>query len=157
LQPGAGPRHFEFHNHGRVLYVINELNSTISTFEKRRGIWEEIQTVATLPDEFTGENYCADIHASHDGRFLYGSNRGHNSIAVFRIDQNNAMLTRITSVPVQGDWPRNFTLSPDGKFMLVANQRSGNITVFQIDPENGVPVFTGKSLDLPAPVCLEFF
>lgn len=156
LKSGAGPRHFEFHSNGKFIYVINELNSSISVLENNRGIWTEIQTISTLPGNFIGQSYCADIHISADGKYLYGSNRGHNSIAVFSINSNSGELVFQETVSVEGNWPRNFTLSPNGKFMLVANQRSGNITVFKIQPETGIPEFTGKAIKLPAPVCLEF-
>ncbi len=155
LAPGAGPRHFTFHPNGKTIYVINELNSTITVVEKKGSKWNTVQTISTLPVDFTGTNYCADIHISPDGRFVYGSNRGHNSIAVFRNDEGTNQLEWITSVSTQGDWPRNFTFSPDGQFLLVANQRSNNITVFRMD-ENGTPIFTGNEVKIPAPVCLEF-
>ncbi|WP_372933723.1 lactonase family protein [Mariniphaga sediminis] len=156
MAPGAGPRHFDFHPNNKVIYVINELNSTITSFKKNGKTWEELQTISTLPEDFTKRSYCADIHVSPDGRYLYGSNRGHNSIAVFKIDNSTQMLEWQTSVSTEGDWPRNFVLSPDGKFMLVANQKSGNIVVFTINKETGLPVFSGKELALPSPVCLDF-
>ena len=156
LTKGAGPRHFEIHTNGKIIYVINELNSTISVLKSEDGIWVEFQTISTLPPNFEGKSYCADIHISDDGKYLYGSNRGHNSIAVFTVDTELNKLTFKTTVGVEGDWPRNFTLSPDGKFMLVANQRSGNITVFEINKKTGIPEFTGIQIKLPAPVCLEF-
>jgi len=138
------------------VYVISELNSTVSVLKKENGIWCVIQNISTLPANFEGESYCADIHVSADGKFIYGSNRGHNSIAVFAINPNSNKLKFRGTVSVEGDWPRNFTLSPNGKFLLVANQQSGNITVFKIHPETGMPEFTGKEIKLPAPVCLEF-
>src|SRR5690554_1829399 len=156
LTPGAGPRHFKFHPNGKLMYVINELNSTITTFSKKGRKWKTYQTITTIPVDFTEENYCADIHVSPDGRYLYGSNRGHNSIAVYTINPKSKKLEWVTAVSSQGDWPRNFTLSNDGKFLLAANQRSGNIAVFKINPENGIPEFTGYNLELPAPVSLEF-
>ena len=156
LAPGSGPRHFKFHPDAKTMYVINELNSTITSFKKKGRKWKELQTITTLPENFSGTNYCADIHVSPDGRFLYGSNRGHNSIAVYSINQKSKMLGWVTSVSTHGDWPRNFTLSADGKFLLAANQRSGNIVVFKIDPATGIPEYTGNELQLPSPVCLEF-
>ncbi|MCF6332090.1 MAG: lactonase family protein [Draconibacterium sp.] len=156
FKKGTGPRHFVFHSGGNIIYVISELNSTVSVLKKESGIWHEIQNISTLPAGFDGKSYCADIHVSADGKFLYGSNRGHNSIAVFNINPGTNELKFRGTVPVEGDWPRNFTLTQNGKFMLVANQRSGNITVFKIDRETGIPEFTGKEIKLPAPVCLEF-
>jgi 6-phosphogluconolactonase len=155
LDPGSGPRHFDFSKNGQVIFVINELSSTITSFELKGDEWKKKQTVSALPKDYKGASFCADIHVSKDGRFLYGSNRGHNSIAVFEIEEKQK-LTNIGFVPVEGDWPRNFALSPDGKFMLVANQKSGNITVFKVDKNTGMPEFTGKEIKLPGPVCIEF-
>ena len=157
MAAGAGPRHFNFHPEKEIIYVINELNSTITAINNENKTWLPFQTVSTLPAGFEGTNSCADIHVSPDGRFVYGSNRGHNSIAVFRTDPQSGELEFLQTVSTQGDWPRNFTLSPDGKFLLAANQRSGNITVFRIDSQTGIPKFTGNELKLPAPVCLEFY
>ena len=157
IPEGSGPRHFDFHPSGKILYVINELNSTVSVLEKVDEKWKVIQNIFSLPDDFEGESYCADVHVSNNGKFLYGSNRGHNSIAVFSIGENNGMLTFQGTVSTEGNWPRNFVLSPDNQFLLAANQRSGNITVFKINSETGFPEFTGKQIQLPAPVCLEFF
>jgi 6-phosphogluconolactonase len=155
-EAGSGPRHFEFHPSGNFIYVINELNSTITVFKNDGVNREKFQTIKTIPKDFEGENYCADIHISADGKNLYGSNRGHNSIAVFKVEPTTKKLKLLTNVPAEGNWPRNFTLSEDGKFMLVANQNSNNITVFRINPETGIPVFTENELKLPSPVCLEF-
>jgi 6-phosphogluconolactonase len=155
LSPGAGPRHLSINTGGKAIYVINELNSTISVLEQKGGKWVESQSISTLPEGFNETNYCADIHVSPDGRFVYGSNRGHNSIAVYKTDARTNKLEWITSVSTQGDWPRNFTFSPDGQFLLVANERSGNIVVFRID-ENGIPRYTGNEVKIPSPVCLEF-
>lgn len=156
LQPGAGPRHFDFHPGDDFIYVINELNSTITTLKRVGDNWEEVQAISTLPADFKDKSYCADIHVSADGKYLYGSNRGHNSIAVFEINNKTKKLKSLGFVPVEGDWPRNFSLSPGGDFMLVANQKSGNITVFKINKTNGMPEFTGKEIKIPAPVCIEF-
>lgn len=157
MAPGAGPRHFDFHPNGKVIYVINELNSTVTALQEKDGKWSKFQTLSTLPENFTGKSFCADIHVSSDGKYLYGSNRGHNSIAVFAVENGTGKLEFLKTVSVEGDWPRNFTLSPDGRFMLVANQRSNDITVFKIDKSTGVPEFTGNKITIPAPVCLEFF
>ena len=155
-EPGSGPRHFDFHPDGKTIFVINELNSTITTLKKKDGTWENFQSISTLPADFKGVSYCADIHISVDGKYLYGSNRGHNSIAVFKIEKETKNLKPAGFVSVEGDWPRNFAISPDGNFLLVANQRSGNITVFKINKDTGMPVFTGKEIKIPAPVCIEF-
>ncbi len=156
LPLGAGPRHFEFHPNAKTIYVINELNSSVSVLKKSNKSWSVVQNISTLPADFKGESYCADIHISNDGQFLYGSNRGHNSIAIFKIDTLTTELTFIGTASVEGDWPRNFGISPDGKWMLVANQKSGNITVFKINQEDGTIEFTGNEIKIPAAVCIEF-
>lgn len=156
LEPGSGPRHFDFHLDGDVIFVINELNSTITAIKNTGGNWEKFQTVSTLPADFRETSYCADIHVSADGKYVYGSNRGHNSIAVFQVEGNSKQLKTVGFVPVEGNWPRNFSISPNGNYLLVANQRSGNITVFKINRETGMPEFTGKQIQIPAPVCIEF-
>jgi len=156
LETGAGPRHFDFHPDGKTIFVISELNSTITTFKLMNGNWEKQQIVSTLPASFKETSYCADIHISKDGKYLYGSNRGHNSIAVFEINSETKQLKSIGFVSVEGNWPRNFAISPNGNFLLVANQRSGNITVFKIKKETGMPEFTGTQIKIPAPVCVEF-
>lgn len=156
LPPGAGPRHFDFHPNKKVIYVINELSSTVTALKKDRKGWSVFQNISTLPSDYTGESYCADIHISKDGKYLYGSNRGHNSIAVFEINSKDASLKLLDVVSVEGNWPRNFGITPDGRWMLVANQRSGNITVFEVDKVNGSIKYAGKEIKLPAPVCIEF-
>jgi 6-phosphogluconolactonase len=154
--PGSGPRHFDFSADGNFIYVINELSSTITVLIKYGGVWKEIQTIKTLPKNFSGESWCADIHLSADGRFVYGSNRGHNSIAVFKRDQISGKLEMIQTISVEGDWPRNFTLDPTGRFLLVANQRSNDITVFKVDETSGKLAYTGIKVQNESPVCLQF-
>lgn len=156
LHPGSGPRHFDFSPDGRFIYVINELSSTITVLMKYGNEWKEIQSIRTLPKEFSGDSWCADIHLSADGRFVYGSNRGENSISVFRRDQTSGKLDRIENVPVEGNWPRNFTIDPTGQFLLVANQKSNDITVFKIDQTSGKIRFTGIKVKNQSPVCLQF-
>ncbi len=152
----AGPRHFTFGQKGKFLYVINELNSTITVFlRNENGTYNEIATENTLAKEFEGDSYCADIHLSKDGRFLYGSNRGENTIVIFKVDQPTGKLTLVGRESVKGDWPRNFGMDPSGKFLLVANQKSNNIIVFKRDTEEGTLGFLHE-IKLPSPVCLEF-
>lgn len=154
--PGAGPRHFVFHPADKVIYVIHELNSTISVVKNEANEWKTIQNISTLPSGYSGESFCADIHILPGEKFLYGSNRGDNSVFIAKIDSVTKRLTGLGTVGTHGNWPRNFVISRNGQFMLVANQRSGNITVFKINSETGFPEFTGKELKIPAPVCLEF-
>ena len=158
LKAGAGPRHLTFHPSGKYLYVINELDSTITTFgyDERNGTLTMIETVPTVPSEFTGVSYCADVHVSASGRFLYGSNRGHNSIVVFKIDQKTGKLKWVQHHSTEGDWPRNFAIDPSGQFLLVANQRSDNIVFFLIDERTGQLRDIGQTNEIPSPVCLRF-
>lgn len=158
LKPGAGPRHLTFHPSGKFVYVINELDSTMSAFKynELNGTLTMIDTVSTLPSDFSGVSFCADVHISASGKFLYGSNRGHNSIVVLSIDPQTGKLTPVQHVPTEGNWPRNFTLDPLGNFLLVANQRSENVVVFSIDKATGQLKPTGVNEQIPSPVCLKF-
>jgi 6-phosphogluconolactonase len=152
LTPGAGPRHFEFHPGGKYLYVLSELNSTVTVIDANT--FQIIQTVSTLPQGYKGKNSSADIHISPNGQFLYCSNRGHNSIATFKVGEDG-LIEKIGNTSTNGDWPRNFALAPGG-FMLVANQNSNLITIFRIDDLSGIPVYTGNGAVIPSPVCLVF-
>jgi 6-phosphogluconolactonase len=136
--------------------VINELNSTVTAFAYEDGALEETQTIGTLPDGFDGDNFPADIRVSSDGRFVYGSNRGHDSIVVFGIDPDSGMLSPVQHEGTGGEWPRNFALDPTGRFLLAANQRTNNIVVFSIDSESGRLTPTGQTLEIPSPVCVRF-
>jgi 6-phosphogluconolactonase len=158
LPKGAGPRHLALHTSGNYLYVINELDSTMTSFkyDYRYGTLSLIETVSTLPGNFAGTSYCADVHISASGKFLYGSNRGHNSIVVFEIDPRTGKLKLVEHVSTEGDWPRNFTIDPSGKFLLVANQRSDNVVIFNIDSGTGRLTPTGHNEQIPSPVCLKF-
>ena len=153
---GAGPRHFTFGKKGQLLYVINELNSTISVFEKNsEGNYQEIQVVETLDPAYKGKNACADLHLSPDGKFLYGSNRGENTIVIFSVDTTSGKLELVGRESAHGDWPRNFSLDPTGEFLLVANQKSSNISVFKRDADKGTLTFLNET-EHPNPVCLVF-
>jgi len=158
LQQGAGPRHLTLHPNGKYLYVINELDSTMTAFQYNgtNGTVTHIETVSTLPSDFSGVSYCADVHVSPSGKFLYGSNRGHNSIVVFEIDQRSGKLKALEHVSTEGNWPRNFVIDPSGQFLLVANQRSDNVVTFAIDPRTGRLKPTGNVAEIPVPVCLKF-
>lgn len=156
LPDKAGPRHFTFSSDEKFLYVINELNSTITVFERKaNGDFEEIETQNTLASDFDAKSYCADIHLSKDGRFLYGSNRGENTIVIFKVDADSGKLNLVGRESVRGDWPRNFALDPTDSFLLVANQKSDNITVFQRDRQTGELTYLHET-KLSSPVCLEF-
>ena len=158
VEAGSGPRHFAFHPSGLSAYGINELASTVTAYDydADAGALSPAQTVSTLPEGFEGENYTAEIQVHPSGRFVYASNRGHDSIAVFAIDQSTGHLTPQEQVSTNGEWPRNFAFSPDGRHLLVANQNSDNIAVFSLDGETGAPTPTGTDFSIDAPVCLLF-
>lgn len=155
MSPKAGPRHFVITKNEDFIYVINELNSTITALKKESKTFTEIQTISTLENNYVGMNACADIHLSKNERFLYGSNRGENSIVVFKRDLTTGTLEKIQSISVEGDWPRNFTLSPNGNFLLVANQKSNSISVYKVDDNSGKLSYL-KQFSTPIPVCLIF-
>lgn len=157
IAPGAGPRHFAFHPDGRRAYVINELDSTVTafTYEPRTGALTPAQTLPTLPAGYDGANSCADIHVHPSGRFLYGSNRGHDSIVVYGIAPDGG-LSPVQHQSTLGRTPRNFAIDPTGGFLLAANQESDSVAVFSIDRATGRLTPTGQVLDVPVPVCLRF-
>ncbi len=157
-KPGAGPRHLAFHPSGRYAYVINEMHATVTAFaqDAADGNLKEVQTLATLPLEFKDANTSADIHITPDGRFLYCSNRGHDSIAAFEIDQRSGALTFIVHESTGGKTPRNFAIDPTGTFLLAANQKSDNVVTFRIDGKTGRLTPTGHVAEVPSPVCLKF-
>ena len=158
VAPGAGPRHIVFHPDGNFAYVVNELNSTVTAFRYNAGdgALESIQSIATLPPAFTGENTTAEIVVHPTGRFLYASNRGHDTIATFAIEPATGQLAALGHTPTGGKTPRNFNVDPSGRFLLAANQDTGNIVVFRIAPETGLPQPTGIETRIDAPVCLVF-
>jgi 6-phosphogluconolactonase len=155
LTVNAGPRHFVLTKDGKFIYVINEYASKVTVAKRSGNTFELINHVSTLSNDYVGNNSCADIHLSNDERFLYGSNRGENTIAVFKRDIVSGTLEKIQNMPVHGDWPRNFTLDPTGKFLLVANKKSSNISVFSVDASNGKLTFL-HDINVPNPVCLLF-
>ncbi|MDT5295193.1 MAG: 6-phosphogluconolactonase [Acidobacteriota bacterium] len=157
MPPGAGPRHLTFHPGGKFAYVLNELNSTVTAFaqDRARGTLKELQTIGTLPAGFAGANTAADIHATPDGRFLYCSNRGHDSIAAFGVDATTGGLRPIGHTPTAGKTPRNFAIDPTGTYLLAANQNSDTIVTFRIDPPTGTLQPTGHTAEVPSPVCLK--
>src|SRR5215212_4181028 len=134
------------------------MNATVISYsyDPKNGTFEELQTVSTLPESFKGENLCADIHVSPDGKYLYASNRGHDSIVCFRIDESTGRLTYQNHTPAGGREPRNFAIDPSGTFLLVGNQKTNNIVTFRIDPESGNFTRTGHEVEVSMPVCLKF-
>jgi 6-phosphogluconolactonase len=156
-KPGAGPRHLTFHPNGRWAYLENELNSTVTAlaYDAKAGTFQEIETESTLPAGFAGDNSGADVHVSPDGRFLYTSNRGDNSLAVFSIAPADGHLALVQHVSTQGKTPRNFALDPSGRVLLVANQNSDNIFTYTVDKQTGKLTPTGKSVTVPSPMFVE--
>jgi 6-phosphogluconolactonase len=156
--PGAGPRHFALHPNGHFAYVINEMGSTVSvfSFDGAAGVLRSVQTISTVPKGFSGHNDDAEIAVHPSGKFLYASNRGHDSIAVFAIDANKGTLTLLEFVPTKGQSPRSFEIAPGGSLLFAANEKSDNIVVFRIDQETGRLAPTGKVLDIAQPVCVKF-
>ncbi len=156
-EPGAGPRHLVFYPGGKAFYGINELNNTITLFrfDPATGVATREQSVSTLPKDFTGNSFTADIHLTPDGRFLYGSNRGHNSIAIFGVNPDDQSLTALGHQPTLGDFPRNFVIDPPGQRLYVANQNSDNIVQFLIDAQTGL-LTEEVQYRVPTPVCLVF-
>lgn len=152
--PGAGPRHIVFHPDGSTVYMTNELDSTVAVYawDGTLGTLTHRQTIPALPDTFKGNNDAADIHIAPSGRFVYSSNRGYDSIAVFEVGAKDHLLTLVEIVPSGGIKPRNFSLDRTGKYLLVANQESGNLVVFAVDAETGRLTRTGNEVALNAPV-----
>ena len=158
LKPGSGPRHTTFSSDGRNAYVINELNSTLSVFDvaAKVGTFSEVQTLSTLPPDFAGNNSTAEVVIHPNQKFVYGSNRGHHSIAIFARDTKTGKLTVVGHELTQGKTPRNFNIDPSGKFLIAANQDSANIVVFKIDPATGKLTPTGSTIQVDKAVCLKF-
>ena len=158
MRPGAGPRHIAFHPTLPLVFVSNELDSTVATlrFDAERGALTLLGAVSTVPSGWSGTNYPADIHIAGSGRSLYVSNRGHNSIAMFTVTGSSGALALEQVISTEGDWPRNFSLDPTERWLLVANQRSDSIIVFSRDPKNGSLTHSGQRIAIPSPVCLRF-
>lgn len=158
LAPGAGPRHFAFHPSGHYAYVVNELDNTVTTFayNNSKGRLEVLQTIGTLPEDFSGENTTAEIRVHPSGRFVYASNRGHDSITGFSVNETDGCLTCLSQTPTRGNVPRNFNISPDGAFLLAANQGTGNVALFRINAESGALEAVGDPVEIPTPVCVVF-
>jgi 6-phosphogluconolactonase (cycloisomerase 2 family) len=156
--PGAGPRHLAFHPSGRVVYVINELDSTISVFgyDGATGRLEPRQVAPLLPEGWSGENIAAEVVVHPSGRFVYGSNRGHDSIALFAVEAADGRLRAIGHQPTGGRTPRHFDLDPSGRFLYAANQDSDNLVVFRVDDANGLLTATGHRVEVGTPSCVLF-
>ena len=157
MQPGSGPRHLTFHPNGKRVYVINEMKNTVTFFAYAAdsGTLTERQTIATLPADFTGKSFTADLKITPDGRFLYGTNRGHDSIAIYRI-ADDGQLSLITIQPSLGKGPQNLLITPDGQWLLCANMPGNSVVVFQIDPKTGNLKPAGEPVAMPMPSCIRW-
>jgi 6-phosphogluconolactonase len=155
---GAGPRHLAFHPNGHWVYVINELDGSITVFDfdGQSGALRELQAISTLPEGFAGENISAEVVVHPNGKFVYGSNRGHDSIAMFRVDEAAGTLTALGHESTRGQHPRHFDLDPSGRFLYVANQDTDSIVVFRADAESGLLTATGHVTELGTPSCVVF-
>ncbi|WP_339290741.1 lactonase family protein [Paenibacillus sp. FSL W8-0187] len=157
LEAGVGPRHLAFHPSGAYAYVINELNSSVTVLRyiPNEGRLEILETISTLPADFDGESYCAEIAVSADGKTVYGSNRGHDSIVVFSVHEDTGRLSPVQYISTEGGHPRHFTLMPGGKFLIVANRDGNNLVLFDVNPEDGKLAFTGYTVSQSKPVCVK--
>ena len=157
MDAGDGPRHFVYHPTENLAYIVSEFSNTVTavSIDTETGVFEKIDKKSSLPEDFKEDSFGADIHITSDGKFLYSTNRGHNSIAIFSIAENGSLIL-IGTESVHGNWPRNFVISPNEKFLLVANQLSDNITVFKRNPETGLLTFTETDFKMSKPVCLKF-
>jgi 6-phosphogluconolactonase len=158
VKPGSGPRHVKFHPNGRWVYLINEMGCTINGFNwnAATGALTEFQSISTLPADFTGINNCAEVVVHPNGKFLYGSNRGHNSIAVFAIDPENGRLSLVEHAASRGKKPRNFAFDPTGRWIVCSNHDSDNAVVFRVDEATGRLSPTGEPVTAPFPFCERF-
>jgi 6-phosphogluconolactonase len=153
--PGAGPRHLAFHPNGKHLYAINELKNSVTLFDylAESGMLIERQTISTLPEDFDGKSYCADVKITPDGRFLYGTNRGHDSIAAYAIGAGGR-LALLGIEPSLGKGPQNLAITPNGRLLLCANMPGDNVSVFRIDPQTGGLKPVGEPVSMPKPSCI---
>lgn len=157
IKSGNGPRHFAFHPNGKWAYSNNEMGSSVTTltYDAKRGVLKDVDYTSTLPEPTKG-NSTAEVQVHPSGKFVYCSNRGHNSIAVFSVDSKTGRLTRVQNASTEGKIPRNFGIDPSGKFILAANQDSDSIAILKIDQTTGQLTFTGTKLEVPMPVCVKF-
>lgn len=157
VKPGSGPRHFSFHPDYKLAYGVNEMGCSVNAFswDESAGELKELQNITTLPADFSGTSYCAEILVHPNGKFVYASNRGHDSIAVFSIE-NDGTLTSVEYTSTQGKTPRNFQIDPSGKWLLAENQDSGTIIGFQIDTKTGKLTPNGETARVDFPVCIKF-
>ncbi len=158
IKPGSGPRHFAFHPNGKFAYQINEMASTVGalSYDKANGAFKHLQYISTLPADFKGDNTTAEVQAHRSGKFVYGSNRGHDTVAAFSVNKSDGTLTYVGNYGAGGRVIRNFGIDPTGKYLFAAHQNSNFIAVFKIDQKTGQLTATGEKLNAGAPVCVKF-
>jgi 6-phosphogluconolactonase len=158
VQPGLGPRHLVFSRDGRFVYLINEMGCALTVFayDAKRGALKELQNISTLPQDFAGNKSCAEVQMHPSGRFVYGSNRGHDSIAIYAVDQQSGKLSWVDCQPTQGKTPRHFAIDPSGEWLLAENQESDSVVVFRVDQKTGRLTPTGSVVEVGSPVCAVF-
>ena len=158
-RPGSGPRHFEFSDDGKFAYLVTEMGNTVVTYayDASDGSLEELQEISTLPDTFDGESAAAEVQLHPNGRFLYASNRGHDTIAVFARDPDSGLLEAAGHFDTTGSGPRHFQVDPSGQWCLVSNQATDHVVSFRIDESTGMGTWTGKSVQVPTPSCTEYW
>jgi 6-phosphogluconolactonase len=158
LKSGSGPRHLAFHPNGKFAYIMTEYSSEVIVlqYHDANGTFSELQTISTIPADFKDNNQGSAIHISSDGRYLYAGNRGHNSIAVFAVDESTGSLTIVERVSSEGNWPRDFALDPSEKYIIGSNQESENLVIYKRDPESGRLTLLQSDIQLPHPVCIKF-
>ncbi|MDN4071700.1 lactonase family protein [Fictibacillus terranigra] len=158
VKPGSGPRHLEFHPNGKMAYLMTEFSSEVIVLEYNEGdgSFAILQSISTIPEDFTENNQGSAIHVSSDGRFVYAANRGHNSIAIFSVKEESGELTFVDRTSTEGDWPRDFMLDPSGKFIVASNQESGNLVLFSRDENTGKLTLLQSDAFVPYPVCVKF-
>ncbi|WP_299089434.1 lactonase family protein [uncultured Metabacillus sp.] len=158
VKAGSGPRHISFHPNGKFAYVMTELSNEVIalSYNSENGIFTELQYVPTIPADFTENSQGSAIHISSDGRFVYAGNRGHDSIAVFSVNQDNGELTFVEYTSTEGSWPRDFAIDPTGKFVVASNQESSNLVLFSRDADTGKLTLLQSDITVPDPVCVKF-
>ena len=158
VKPGSGPRHITFHPNGNYAYVMTEFSSEVLVlqYDTETGSFEQLQTVSTIPENFKENNQGSAIHISSDGRFVYAGNRGHDSIAIFKVNEESGLLHFVNHTSTEGNWPRDFSLDPTDKYIVASNQESGTLALFARDQETGELTLLQKDIAVPEPVCVKF-
>ena len=158
VPPGSGPRHFAFHPSGKFAYSVNEMKSSVTAFsyDRSKGALTALQTIANLPEDYTGVDNSAEIDVDSAGKFLYASNRGHDSITIYKIDSSKGTLATVDRVPTQGKTPRGFKIDPTGRYLIAGNQDSNSVVIFKRDASTGRLTPTGQTVSVGSPVCIEF-